>query len=173
MNATSIVIRTREGWLAAAAQGKRILGVTLGAPSCSAALASLAATLNTRNSKLETGNSELLRRLSSDLERYFAGEPVDFTSYELDLDHMPPFLHRALVAARRIPRGQVRSYGWLAKAAGNAKAARAAGQAMARNPIPIIIPCHRVIASNGGLGGFGGGLELKRRLLEMEGARVG
>jgi methylated-DNA-[protein]-cysteine S-methyltransferase len=97
---------------------------------------------------------------------------VDFGRYEVDLTVQPSFLRRALTAARGIPRGQVRSYAWLAAAAGNPRAARAAGQAMARNPVPIIIPCHRVVASDGSLGGFGGGLGMKRRLLALEGVRA-
>ena len=76
---------------------------------------------------------------------------------------------RALLAARSIPYGQTRSYGWLAARAGSPAAARAAGQAMARNPIPLLIPCHRVLGAEGALTGFGGGLRTKRALLELEG----
>ena len=70
--------------------------------------------------------------------------------------------------ARRIPYGNTVSYGQLAQMAGNYKSARAAGNALARNPVPIVVPCHRVIGSNNKLGGFGGGLEMKRYLLELE-----
>jgi len=66
--------------------------------------------------------------------------------------------------------GQTCTYGELAALVGNRRAARAVGQALARNPTPILVPCHRVLASGGGLGGFGGGLEMKRRLLLLEGA---
>ncbi|GAI87660.1 unnamed protein product, partial [marine sediment metagenome] len=69
---------------------------------------------------------------------------------------------------RLIPYGETRSYAWVAKQVGKPKAARAVGQAMGSNPLPIIIPCHRVITSNGKLGGFGGGLEMKRQLLSLE-----
>jgi O-6-methylguanine DNA methyltransferase len=71
---------------------------------------------------------------------------------------------------REIPYGQTRSYGWLAARAGKPQAARAVGQAMAANPWPIIVPCHRVVSSNGHLGGYGGGLGMKERLLRLEGA---
>ena len=72
-------------------------------------------------------------------------------------------------ACRGIPPGETRSYQWLAEAAGNPRASRAAGQAMAKNPFPLIIPCHRVVGSNGGLHGYGaGGVGVKARLLEME-----
>ena len=69
---------------------------------------------------------------------------------------------------RRIPRGQTRSYGWVAQRIGKPRAVRAVGAACGANPVPVIIPCHRVIASDGSLGGFGGGLPMKRRLLALE-----
>ena len=71
-----------------------------------------------------------------------------------------------------IPRGETRSYAWIAKKIGKPRAARAVGAACGANPVPIIVPCHRVIASDGSLGGFGGGLPLKRRLLKLEGAVI-
>lgn len=90
----------------------------------------------------------------------------------LDISHLTSFQRNVLQAARQIPRGQVRTYGEIAKKLGKPNAARAVGQALGRNPIPIVIPCHRVIASNGDLGGYsgGGGLETKRWLLQLEGA---
>lgn len=102
------------------------------------------------------------------LEDYFRGVPVDFP-FAVDLDGIPPFQAGVLGVVRQIPWGEVRSYRRVAEAAGNPRAARAVGSAMARNPIPVIIPCHRVVGSDGSLVGFGGGLELKRRLLELEG----
>ena len=113
---------------------------------------------------------DLLDRLAEDMKRYAAGEQVDFDRYPVDLSAQPPFYRRAQLAARAIPYGEVRAYLWLAARAGNAKAVRAAGQAMAHNPISPIIPCHRVIASDGSLGGYTGGLETKRALLKLEGA---
>jgi len=71
-------------------------------------------------------------------------------------------------ATRLIPYGETRSYLWVAVQIGKPGAARAVGQALGRNPLPVIVPCHRVIAADGGLGGFTGGLEMKRRLLELE-----
>jgi len=70
--------------------------------------------------------------------------------------------------ARAIPRGETRTYGQIARQVGSPRAARAVGQAMANNPWPVIVPCHRVLGSDGRLTGFGGGLEMKRRMLEME-----
>ncbi|MFV1958698.1 MAG: methylated-DNA--[protein]-cysteine S-methyltransferase [Planctomycetota bacterium] len=72
----------------------------------------------------------------------------------------------------RIPRGQVRSYGRLARAVRRPRAARAVGQACGRNPIPLVVPCHRVVAADGTLGGFGAGLVVKRKLLSLEGVRL-
>lgn len=96
--------------------------------------------------------------------RAFAG-PVD-------LARAGPFEREVLAELRRIPAGQVRSYGEIARAVGQPGAARAVGTACARNPVPLLIPCHRVVRSDGGLGGYSlfGGVNLKRRLLESEGA---
>jgi methylated-DNA-[protein]-cysteine S-methyltransferase len=118
------------------------------------------------------GADDLLDRLAEDMRRYASGEPVGFDAYPVDLSTQPPFYRRAQLAARAIPYGEVRTYLWLAARAGSAKAVRAAGQAMAHNPISPIIPCHRVIASDGSLGGYTGGLDTKRVLLELEGVSV-
>ena len=80
------------------------------------------------------------------------------------------FRSRALHAVARIPYGETRTYGQIAKQAGNARAYRAAGTACGRNPIPLIVPCHRVLQSGGGVGNYGGGPEMKRALLDLEGA---
>ena len=103
------------------------------------------------------------------LIRYSQGEMEALDDIELDLDGTPPFFRAAWHACRTIPAGETRSYRWLAAEAGNPLALRAAGQAMARNRFSLIIPCHRVISSDGGLGGYGGGgLSVKARLLQME-----
>lgn len=103
------------------------------------------------------------------LERYFQGETGALDGVKLDLRDVPPFFGAAWTACRRIPPGETRSYAWLAAAAGRPLAARAAGQAMARNPFPLIIPCHRVIGSSGDLHGYGaGGLQVKEQLLNLE-----
>ena len=103
------------------------------------------------------------------LERYFEGETTALDGIALDMSDAPPFFGAAWSACRQIPPGETRSYAWLAAEAGRPLAARAAGQAMAKNPFALIIPCHRVIASNGDLRGYGaGGLRVKARLLEFE-----
>jgi methylated-DNA-[protein]-cysteine S-methyltransferase len=104
------------------------------------------------------------------LEAFLRGNEVDFSAADLDLDGMKGFVRRTLTACREIPRGRVITYGGLAAALGAPGAARAVGNAMASNPFALIIPCHRVIRSGGGIGGFGGGgPAMKRRLLEQEG----
>jgi len=101
------------------------------------------------------------------LRRYLGGEAVDFPD-KLDLVEATRFQHNVLEVVRTIHYGETRSYGWVANKLGLPKAARGVGQALARNPLPIVIPCHRVISSNGSLGGFGGGLEIKEFLLRLE-----
>ena len=83
-----------------------------------------------------------------------------------------PFQKRVWKAIASIPQGETRSYAWLAKKAGSPKAYRAAAQACGANPLPRIIPCHRVIASDGSIGGFSGGIALKRKLLRLEGSSI-
>lgn len=107
--------------------------------------------------------------LASDLARYLRGESTDFAKIPLDLDHATPFERRVYEATKRIPFGKVATYGQIARAIGEPNASRAVGQALGKNPIAIVIPCHRVVASDGKLGGFSAGLSYKRRLLRLEG----
>jgi len=101
------------------------------------------------------------------LQRYFNGEKVLFSDI-LDLGDATTFDRAVWNATLSIPYGETRSYAWIAQQIGSPQAFRAVGGALARNPFPIIVPCHRVVASSGNLGGFGGGLPLKKRLLELE-----
>jgi methylated-DNA-[protein]-cysteine S-methyltransferase len=101
--------------------------------------------------------------------RYLAGNGVEFSLDDLDLGVCGAFQQRVLRLAFQIPRGKVTTYGGLAGRLGHPRAARAVGTALARNPFPIVIPCHRAIRRDGTLGGFGGGIKMKRTLLEMEG----
>ncbi|HEY6672040.1 MAG TPA: methylated-DNA--[protein]-cysteine S-methyltransferase [Solirubrobacterales bacterium] len=104
------------------------------------------------------------------LDEYFEGKrhhfnvPVDWTLTPAG------FRNRALHAVAKIPYGETRTYGEIAKQAGNARAFRAAGTACGRNPVPLIVPCHRVVQSGGGIGNYGGGPEMKRALLDLEAA---
>lgn len=113
-------------------------------------------------------SDEVFRPLTRKLGGYFLGEEVDFTGEEVDLRGHTYFQRRVLEEVRSIPRGEVRSYRDVAIRVGSPRAARAVGSVMASNPICIVVPCHRVIASDGGLGGFGGRLRLKQRMLNLE-----
>ena len=116
-----------------------------------------------------TMDASWFQPVQSCVERYLQGDRRALDEVDLDLDGAPPFFSAAWEACRTIPAGETRSYAWLAAEAGSPLAVRAAGQAMARNPWPLIIPCHRVIGSDGGLGGYGaGGLPVKAKLLQME-----
>ena len=108
----------------------------------------------------------VLKETANQLEAYFAGERVDF-DVPMDLDGTD-FQRQVWAELSRIPYGETISYGELARRVGRPKGPRAVGQANGRNPIPIIVPCHRVLASNG-IGGYGGGLPMKRALLAVEG----
>jgi len=112
----------------------------------------------------------LIEAVRRELSAYFTGVPTDFASLTLD-PQGTPFQLRVWQELRLIPWGQTISYSELARRVGNPKASRAVGQANAVNPIPLIIPCHRVIAADGSLGGYSSGLDRKRWLLRHEGAR--
>ena len=107
--------------------------------------------------------------VGSKIAAYLAGEKVTFPLDLVRLNTTSTFQQAVLQADYTIPRGSVSSYGLLAAHLGKSNAARAVGRALATNPFPILIPCHRVIRSDRTLGGFGGGLQMKRALLEMEG----
>lgn len=104
-----------------------------------------------------------------ELDRYFQGRLYDF-ELPLDWQLTHGFRRKVLRATARIPYGQTRSYMDMATRAGSPRAVRAAGSALGSNPIPIVVPCHRVLRTGGSLGGYGGGLEMKQALLELEGA---
>ena len=107
--------------------------------------------------------------LARELDQYFSGKRREF-DIDVDLSGLTPFQTKILVATAKIPFGAVSTYQAVARRAGNEKASRAAGGALNSNPIPIVVPCHRVVGSNGSLVGYAGGLDTKRRLLAIEGA---
>lgn len=111
----------------------------------------------------------LIDDLIGDLVRYLGGEVVDFSGYGIDLSHLTDFEQSVLCETRKIRYGSVITYSELARAIGRPKAARAVGNALRKNPALIVIPCHRVVAK-GGIGGYVLGVDLKRHLLELEGA---
>jgi len=113
----------------------------------------------------------LSRETARQLREYFGGRRTAF-DLPFDLD-APRFTRAVLEAVAEIPFGETLSYAEIAGAVGNPRAARAVGQAVGSNRLPLVIPCHRVLATGGGLGGFGGGLRWKRYLLELEGSLSG
>ena len=119
-----------------------------------------------------TPQTELLKHAKDILDRYFDGESVDFQEIPIRIKSGTDFQNSVWDAIHQIPYGEVRSYKWIAEQIGRPKAVRAVGNATGSNPITIIIPCHRVVRSNGNLGGYGGGLERKRQLLKLEGYPV-
>jgi O-6-methylguanine DNA methyltransferase len=112
-----------------------------------------------------------LRPVEKELQEYFEGKRKSF-SLRVDLSHITPFQSKVLHATAKIPFGRVVSYGELAASIGKGSAARAVGGALGSNPVPLVVPCHRVIGSNGSLTGFGGGLGMKKALLRAEGLDV-
>lgn len=115
----------------------------------------------------ELGSTPLLERARLQLLEYLAGRRQ---SFDLPLEPQGTLFQRQVwQALARIPYGQTRSYGWLARQVGRPQAARAVGQANSRNPISILLPCHRVVGAQGALTGYAGGLERKKMLLRLEG----
>jgi methylated-DNA-[protein]-cysteine S-methyltransferase len=111
-----------------------------------------------------------VRQLVDDLKRFADGEPIDFSDVPIARSHLTPFGRRVITACRRIRWGQTSSYGELAAKCGASGAARAVGSVMAKNRFPLVVPCHRVLAASGRLGGYSapGRLQTKRHLLAME-----
>ena len=116
-------------------------------------------------------NDRAVAGMMKQVRDYLAGKRTTF-DLEFDLSWVTPFRRDVLLACAAVPRGQVASYADLAARVGRPRAARAVGNTMRTNPIPIVIPCHRIVASGGGIGGFGGGLAMKRQLLAIEGAVI-
>ena len=112
-----------------------------------------------------------LDEVRRELDEYFEGKRRDF---DLPLDlRVAPFHADVLAQLARVPYGHTETYGALAAKAGRPKAARAVGTVMNRNPIPIVLPCHRIVGANGSLTGYAGGLDVKLQLLQLEGAMLG
>ena len=116
---------------------------------------------------------QVIHHLAAGIQAFLRGTDVAFDTGILDLDLCTRFQRSVLLAEYGIPRGYVSTYGRIARYIGIPSGARAVGNALARNPFPIVIPCHRALRSDGSLGGFQGGREMKERLLRMEGVRIG
>jgi methylated-DNA-[protein]-cysteine S-methyltransferase len=163
------VCQTAFGWVGIAWSARGLVAVTLPQPAEAEALRRLPA--SSRNALVIAPGLDVAA-LTDKLQRYFEGEPVVFDE-PLDSTIGTDFQRKVWALTRAIPRGQMRTYGQSAREAGSPGAARAVGQSMARNPWPVIVPCHRVVGHDGRLTGFGGGVDMKRRMLVMEGAILG
>lgn len=114
-----------------------------------------------------TAEKPLLNQLRLELEDYFEGKAVSF-DWPLDWSQGTAFQQKVWKTLQRVPYGETRSYQWVAEQIGSPKAVRAVGQANGTNPFPIVVPCHRIIQKDGSIGGYSGGVEIKRALLELE-----
>jgi methylated-DNA-[protein]-cysteine S-methyltransferase len=157
---------TPMGWVAVLADDRALIRTILPQPSRHTALLQIQSHLN----QVPIGENLVTRRARECLQRYFSGERESFDTLPIVESYGTDFQRRLWQLTRSIPYGGVRTYADLAQEAANLRAARAVGQCMARNPLPIVIPCHRVVGSDGSLRGFGGGLKMKYALLKMEGA---
>lgn len=160
-------IQSEKGILASIWSDKGLYELTFPFPTQQEASQHLTTPLNQLQQDLDSLQQEWYNTLSGELQTYFSGRPVTF-SVPLDWSGYSDFRRKVLQFTAGIPSGQVATYGGVAKAVGSPKAARAVGGAMHANRTPIVVPCHRVIGSDGSLTGFGGGLPLKRELLALE-----
>jgi len=121
---------------------------------------------------ISSGRNREIDRVASEISNYISGKDVRFTTKLPDLKRLKNFQKKVLKLTIKIPKGSIATYGSIAKKLGIPRGARAVGQALANNPFPIIIPCHRVIRSDGSIGGFGDNIGLKRKLLRIEGVYI-
>ncbi len=185
-NGASLVFPTRWGWMGLSTSAKGVRAIVLAKPSRHAVERALA---GCRGSKFDvrgsiratdnktasssrqprTSNPEpILREAQRQVLRYLAGRSraLDFP---VDLSGGTPFQRRVWQTAMPIPYGRARSYRWIASKIGGRRYSRAVGNALGANPVPLIVPCHRVVAHDASLGGFSCGLAIKRKLLDLEG----
>ncbi len=158
------------GPLLVAGNGKRLIAVNFGVDD-----ARLADALTDLHRELHGAfvlerDDARVRTLMNQVRDYVAGKRTTF-DLDLELSWMTPFRRDVLLACYAVPRGEVATYAELAARVGNPRAARAVGNVMRTNPIAVVIPCHRIVGSNGSLTGFGGALDMKQQLLNLEGVR--
>jgi len=159
-----VTFNTDMGWVGILGSEKGLLCITLPQRSAQEAQQQLGGSVT-----YAIWAPHLFDDLIQRLRLYFSGRRVAFPD-ELDLSEATPFQRQVWEQTKLIPYGETRSYAWVAEQVAKPRAARAVGQALGSNPLAIIVPCHRVIASDGKLAGFGGGLEMKRQLLSLEAA---
>jgi methylated-DNA-[protein]-cysteine S-methyltransferase len=159
------VFTTPAGWIGLLSSETGLRGVTLPQRNADEALALLG-----RDAAEAEMAPDAFSELIGRFRAYFRGNRVDFSD-RLDLSTGTPFQQAVWRATQRIGYGETRTYRWVAGEVGRPLAARAVGQALGANPLPLVVPCHRVVGSDGGLAGFGGGLEMKAYLLKLEQGR--
>ena len=156
------LFETDWGWMGLAGSPAGLVAVALPALTREEVATALKGDDSSR-SQNEVRFRELARKLSN----YLAGKRVVFNDC-IDLTMATPFQRNVWTQTQCIPYGKSQSYSWIASHIGKPGASRAVGQALGHNPLPIVVPCHRVVAADGSLGGFSGGLEIKKRLLKLE-----
>jgi len=161
------VFETDWGWMGIARSQQGLTRVVLPTSDSQDVLSALGNNVISGKDGAAAFKNEIVK-----FRRYLSGQAVLFTE-DLDLSRATPFQRLIWLKTKEIPYGESRSYGWLAYEVKNPRACRAAGQALGHNPLPIVIPCHRVQTADGSIGGFSGGLDIKRRLLWLEGAAAG
>lgn len=165
----SVVFQTPWGWMSVSETTKGIDAIVLPKASRQAVLSELGLS---PAELLEGRNSSRLREAQAQLTDYLAGVRRSF-DLPLDLSRGTSFQQKVWRTLRRVSFGRLRSYQWVAVRVGGRQYARAVGNAVGANPIPIVIPCHRIVAQDASLGGFSGGLPTKRKLLTIEGTLAG
>ena len=156
---------TKLGWIGLVLSSKGLRATTTPRRSRDEALREVSE-MGATEPASEAEACDLPRRLKAFAE----GERVELAR-DIDWEGVSGFRRAVLEETLRIPAGETRTYGWLASRVGSPRASRAVGRVMATNPLPIVVPCHRVVASDGSLHGYGGGLDVKAALLRLEGAR--
>jgi len=157
-----ITFNTDIGWIGILSSAKGLLGTTLPQRSAQEACQLLGDSVS-----YAIWSPHLFKDLMERLKVYFSGHRTTFPD-KLNLSRATHFQREVWETTRLIPYGETRSYAWVAEQIKKPQAVRAVGQALGKNPLPIIVPCHRVVTSNGKLGGFSGGVEMKRYLLSLE-----
>ncbi|TAL10124.1 MAG: methylated-DNA--[protein]-cysteine S-methyltransferase [Nitrospirae bacterium] len=165
------VFKTSLGWIGLAATARGVSTVVLPKATRRAVERDLTGRGGSRTAPAPTTagrEGRHIKAAQSAIETYLKGKSRSF-NLPIDLDGQTPFQKKVWQMLQTIPYGRVRSYGWVARKIGRPRAARAVGAACGANPVPLLVPCHRVVAGDGSLGGFSGGLPNKKRLLTLEG----
>ena len=159
------IFPVRWGYFGLLSTEKALLRTSLPAPSAAAVKVHLLRGINQAEA-----DSKMSLQLQLRISAYFQGSCVDFSNIRLDLSHLTPFARGVLLACRKIKYGHTATYSRLAQMSRSPHAARAVGNILAKNPLPLIIPCHRIIRADGQLGGFSApqGTKLKQKLINLE-----